>query len=147
MALVAVYTPWRQQTHHMGSAATFLKFFGEGNKLFVTVQRAVCNRLINARQVLQHDTPAAQIHMAHFRIAHLPVGQANGKAAGLEPGARGAVPQSAIVGRFGELDGIVCRLFAVSPAIEDAQYYGFRRLCCLLTHGVTCVSSKIWIRR
>ncbi len=66
-----------------------------------------------------NDAPRANVEMADFAVAHLPIGQANVFAAGLNQGV-GIIAQQAVIIRLaGQRNGIGLGFGAVSPAIED----------------------------
>jgi len=83
-------------------------------------------RLVDARQVLQHDAAGAEIGVADLGIAHLPVGQPDIVLAGVEVGMWPASHQPMPHRRLRALDRVVVTVRALAPAIEDAQHNGTR---------------------
>ena len=77
-------------------------------------QRAVVDRIVDARQVLRHHPAGADIHVADFGIAHLPVGQADGAAGGLQQGVRALGQHAFEIGGMGRGDRVV-GLFGRQP--------------------------------
>ena len=74
VVLVRMHAAGRHQAHDVDGAAARFHFRGEGGERAVGCERAVGDRLVDARQVLHHDAAGAEIHVADFRIAHLPLG-------------------------------------------------------------------------
>src|SRR5690606_36509750 len=81
--------------------------------------------------------PRAQIHVTHFGIAHLPIGQAYMQAGGMHQRV-GAIANKGMPMRQACLgDGIVGRILGVSPTIQNQQQYGLGS-----GHGMTSGSEK-----
>ena len=82
---------------------------------------------VNARQILDHYPPGADIHMPDFGIAHLAGRQPDVAGGGVEEGV-GALRHKLVPGRrLGQRDGVVVALGARPPAVQDAQHDGARR--------------------
>ena len=91
---------------------------------------AVLDHQLNAGAVHVNDAPRANVKMTNFAVAHLPIGQADGWAAGLDQRV-GILPQQTVVHRLaGKCDRIGFGLGAVTPAIEDDQdeWFGTRHI-------------------
>ena len=72
------------------------------------------------------DAAGADVEVADFAVAHLPVGQADVRAAGLDERV-GILAQQPVIGRLArERDGVGLGFGAVSPAVEDDKYEWFR---------------------
>ena len=56
-------------------------------------ERAVGDRLVDARQVLADDRAGAEVEVADLGVAHLPVGQPDGRAAGASAACAGSAPR------------------------------------------------------
>ena len=69
-------------------------------------ERAVRHGVVDAREVLAHDLPGAQVQVADLGVAHLPLGQAHRPAAGGELGVLVALPERVEDRRLGQLDGV-----------------------------------------
>ena len=82
---------------------------------------AVLDHQLDAGAVHVHDAAGADVEVADFAVAHLPVGQADEVAAGVNERV-GILAQQAVVGRLaGERDGVGLGFGAVSPAVEDDE--------------------------
>ena len=82
-------------------------------------ERTVLDRLVDAGEALVHHPAGAQVHMAHFGIAHLSVRQANLDTGGGKQGVRAVLPQPVPDGGGGSSYRVVGGIFAMSPAIQD----------------------------
>jgi hypothetical protein len=72
-------------------------------------------------QVLVDDPTGAEIHVPDFGVAHLPVRQADETALGVDQGMRVGGQQGVPVRQRRLGEGVVGRVFAVAPAVEDEQ--------------------------
>ena len=98
-------------------------FGDEGGELAVGRERAVGDRLVDARQVLHHHAAGAEIHVADFGIAHLPLGQPDMQLRRLEKGDRRGLGQAIEAGRLGAQNGVVGGgLVAMAPAVEHGKH-------------------------
>ena len=61
--------------------------------------------------------------MAHLRIAHLMIWQADSGAAGLNQGVGVGVPEGIHHRGAGSTYGVVIGFVAVTPAIQNGEYY------------------------
>src|ERR1700678_2742210 len=87
---------------------------------------AILDHQVDARDVHMHDAPGANVEMADFAMAHLPLGQADEGPAGVNESV-GILAQQPIVNRLArESDGVGFRFGAVSPAVEDDENEWFR---------------------
>ena len=78
----------------------------------------------NARKILVHDAPRADVHVAHFRITHLASGQANGFARCLDQDMRVVGPHLVPARGIALPNGVVLGLFAMAPAVQNHQDEG-----------------------
>ena len=65
-------------------------------------QRAVGDRLVDARQFLVNDAARAEIQVADFAVAHLPGGQADVLARGAEAALRIGLVEILVEGELGQ---------------------------------------------
>ena len=92
MILMGVHPAVRHQAHQVASPA------GApcgGNQLFErgpVGQAAVMYRGPDARQLLAHDTPGADVEVADFGVAHLAVRKAHIVSVGAQEGVRTGLP-------------------------------------------------------
>ncbi len=82
---------------------------------------AAGDELIDARDVHLHDAARADIHVAHFAIAHLPFGQADGRTGGVNQRVGKFLEQAVVIGLAREGDGVALGFGAVAPAVEDGE--------------------------
>jgi hypothetical protein len=82
---------------------------------------------IDARQVLEHHPPGADVHVAHFRVPHDPFGQADRRAVRGEQrrGEFRAQPGHVLRRRHG--DGVVGEGPPLAPAVENDEERGLQR--------------------
>ena len=78
------------------------------------------DRLVDARDVLIHDPPGAEVHVSDLAVAHQPQGQADLLARSGQERVRIAA-EEVLEERSATLDRVVFLLFAVSPSVEDDQ--------------------------
>jgi len=86
---------------------------------------AVGNGFVNTGEILVDHPPGAEGHMAHFGVAHLPLGQSNSEAGGGDQRFWLMRPQAVPHRGVGGVDGVEFGGVIVSPAVEDDQYRGF----------------------
>ena len=80
---------------------------------------AVLNHQLDARDVHVHDATGANVEVSDLAVAHLPIGQSDERAAGLDQGV-GIFTQQAIVGRLaGQRDGVGFGLRGCSPIRQE----------------------------
>ena len=83
MGLMGMHSTFGQKPCDMTNTTTFFEL---GDDFFDRVgfgNQTGFDRVINFRQFLHHNPTGTQIHMADFRIAHLPFGQADIQTASL----------------------------------------------------------------
>ena len=125
----------RDQPHDMGGAAAFLELCDELLQRRQLRGLALGERLVDARQVLQHDAAGADIGVADLGIAHLAVGQPDIVLARIELGVRPAAHQLVPDRRLRLVDRVVGAVRPLAPAVEDAQHDRFRAG----SHGSRCL--------
>ena len=102
---------------------------GEGfPQYWIASEFAVCDRLVNSRQVLIDDPAGSQVKMANFRVAHLSIGQADVSPARAQF-STGIVPVELVVKRRLREERCVRIFFALlstaridAPAIANNQH-------------------------
>ena len=90
---------------------------------------AAGDELIDARAVHLHDAAGADIQMAHFAIAHLPVRQADGRAGSVDQRVGEFFEDAIVVGLAREGDGVALGFGAVAPAVQDGENNRFGPFC------------------
>ena len=86
---------------------------------------AAGDQLVDARDVHLDDAAGADIQVAHFAIAHLPFGQADVRAGGVNQRVGKILQQAVVIGFAGEGDGVALGFGAIAPAVEDGQHDWF----------------------
>ena len=92
-----------------------------GGNLRVLQQFVLAACDVDLNQVLVHHAAGTQVHVPHFGVAHLPVGQADVFAASLQVAHRIVCPQGVDVRRTLGPDGVGIVVAAFSPAVENHQ--------------------------
>ena len=69
------------------------------------------------------DPPGTDVQVADLGIAHLPLGQADVAALGVDQGVRRGLQQGVPVRQVGLGERVVGGLLAVAPAVEDQQHH------------------------
>ena len=124
VVFVAVHAARRQQAEQVQGAGGGPGGAAGGHELGVFEEAAVFDGGVHAREVLVDDAAGADVHVAHFGIAHLAVRQAHVLAFGVHQGVRAVGQQAAPVGQPGLGQGVVGGVLAVAPAVEDEQKQG-----------------------
>ena len=106
------------ETHQMQltRAAAFHRFEQER----LAEEFAAGDELIHARDVHLHDAAGADIQVAHFAIAHLPFGQTDEGAGGVDQRIGKILEQAVVVGLASEGNGVALGLRAIAPAVEHS---------------------------
>ena len=86
---------------------------------------AVGDRFVQPGQIPVHDAAGARVDVADFRVAHLPIGQAD-----IQPGSgdqrmRLLSPQAIHHRSAGVQDRVVLPLFTMAVTVRDHQYHRF----------------------
>ena len=82
---------------------------------------AILNHELDAGRIHVYDSSCADVQVPDFAVAHLPIGQPNIGAAGLDERV-GIFAQQAVVNRLaGQGDGVGFGFGAVAPAVEDYE--------------------------
>src|SRR5258708_39540194 len=108
----------------MSGAAASPERSNEAGEALVPGERTVFDRPVDARQLLQHDPPGADIHVANLGIAHLTLGQPDKEFARLQQGMWAGRQEAMPVWRLRQLDTVVGAIGAMAPAVEDAKHGG-----------------------
>ena len=127
VVLVAVHAAFGEQAedvHRLARAHGLVHRRADGR---VLEELAVADRFGHAGEVLVHHPAGAEVHMADFGVAHLPVRQADIHA-GAGDQAVGLGRDQAVKHRlFRRIDGVVVMALTVTEAIQDDQDQRFRR--------------------
>jgi hypothetical protein len=126
---MAVHAAGRKQAHHVQRAVVLDRLLAGVDQLRVVEEAAAVDRGVDPGQLLVHHPAGADVHVADLGVAHLAVGQADEAALGVDQRGRAGLPQPAPVGHIGLGDGVVARILAVAPAVQDQQDHGFRAVC------------------
>ncbi len=89
-------------------AGFFLEFAGSDHR-------------VDARDVHLHDAAGADVEVADFAVAHLPVGQSDEVVGGLDQRVGKFAQQLVVGGLARERDGVVGGFGAIAPSIEDGE--------------------------
>ncbi len=122
MALMGVHAARAHQPHKMRGPAGRFQLVGEGDQFAILRKTAVLDGPIDLRQVHPHDPPGADIHMPDFGVAHLPLRQPDIRSRTGQHRRRLRGHKRVVVRRVGQGRRIALTLFAIAPAIKDAQY-------------------------
>ncbi len=101
-------------------------------------QRTVRDGRVDLRQILQHHSPGADVHVADFGIAHLPVGETYGMLGGIEQAPGIGFGKRVEIGRSRLKNGVMRRIGAVlhmPPAVENGKKHGFGAFLERIVHG------------
>ena len=79
------------------------------------------DRAVNSREFLIHHAACADIQMAYFGVAHLPLGQADFGFRGVDQRMRMIAPELVPIGFFGLEDGVVGPIGAATKAIQNNE--------------------------
>ena len=80
------------------------------------VELPALDALGDAHEVLGHHPAGAEVQVADLAVAHLAFGEPHGEAAGVEQGAREAIPRAGARPAWGQLDRVALALRADSPS-------------------------------
>ena len=116
-----VYAAVRGQAHEVHADALRLGIFESLDDLGIPEDRVVAAGAVDLHEVLVDHTAGADIEVAHLRVAHLSVGQADVLAVGAQFGMGVLFGHGRdVCGMYGRNDiGLV--VMAVAPAIENHQ--------------------------
>ncbi len=128
LLLVAVHATGREQPEYMQGGGRLRRSGAGADQFGIVEETAVLDRRVHPGQVLVNDATGAQVHVAHFRISHLPLRQAHVAALGVDKGVGTGGQQAAPVGQGGLGQRIVLGLVAMAPAIQDQQDHGLGAL-------------------
>ena len=121
MFLVGVHAAVGDQAEEMQLPACFTRPLHGLHYRWILSEFARRNQRVDARDVHLHNAPGTDVQVAHFAVAHLPVGQAD-KVLRCANQRVGELAQELVVGRFArQSNGIVGCFSAVTPSIEDGQ--------------------------
>ncbi len=114
---------------------------GEGSSQHLVLrQRAVGDRLVDAREVLVDDRARTEVEVADLAVAHLPVRQPDRAAARGERRVRVALPEVVEDRRLGERDRVARAVRRQAPAVEDDEDRRGKRV-----HGAQTPAAAVTI--
>ncbi len=121
VALVAVHSAGRHQPHQVAGAAAGRQRRGDAVDRRPALELALGDRLVDARQVLEHHAAGTEVHVADFGVAHLALRQADMLFGGVHQPARPTRAQAVEHRCVGERDRVVLGGVALAPAVHDAE--------------------------
>jgi hypothetical protein len=128
LVLVRMHAAGRHQAHDVGGAAGCLQGGNGIAQHRVGGEAAVGDGGVDARQVLHHHAPGAEVHVADLGVAHLSARQPHLVLGGVDQGVRRGGEEAVQVRRRRLADGVVLAGLAMAPAVEDAEHHGARRI-------------------
>ncbi len=149
VVLVRMHPSRRDQPEQVAGAFRLAELADEPGQRCGLGEAAVGDGVADAHQLLVYHPAGADVHVADLRVAHLPVGQADIAAGGVQEGVWTGLPQPGESGGLGEADGVVLGCVAPAEAVEDYQHHRTNRLrhgtgppCgCLAPSGVAGVEQ------
>ena len=120
--LVRVHAAVREQADEVQRAVATGAGIEQGVQRGVAGQLVPRDGLVDAGQVLEHDSSRAEVHVPDLGVAHLAGRQPHRLAAGGQPAGRIPVADLAVDRRSRLADGVAARLGAVSPAVENDEH-------------------------
>jgi len=101
-------TPFARSLHRLHNRRVLLKFSRR-------------DLLVDSRDVHLHNPAGADVQVAHFAVAHLPIRKPDEMLRGPDQRIRELPQQLVIRGLARQRDGIVLGLGSVTPAVEDGK--------------------------
>src|SRR5262249_6380403 len=121
VALVRMHAAVGHESEEMKLPATGARVLHRFEQRRVLEELAALNHQRDARSTQMHDAPGANVQMADLAVAHLPFGETDERAAGLNERV-GIFTQQAVVSRLSrERDGVGIGFGSVTPAVEDDE--------------------------
>ena len=133
LRMVRVHAAGRQEAHDVRRAARVPEPRDEARERRLAREFAAFDGRIDARQVLGHDAPGAQVHVTDLGVAHLARRQADLPRRGVEQRVRAGAGEPVEHRRPGQADRVVLAGLPVAPAVQDAKHHGARSA--VLIHG------------
>jgi len=124
MVLVRVHATRRGKAQQMAGAAAPLQDGDQFGQERMPGERAIRDGVVDARQLRDCDAAGPEVHVADLGITHLALGQADEGLGGVDQALRAGRDHAIVVGRARIEDGVVGRVRAMAPAVEDAQDCG-----------------------
>ena len=87
----------------------------------ILLELARGDQRVDARDVHLHNAARADVQVADFAVAHLPVGQADKMLRGADQRVGKLAQQLVVGGLAGQRNGVVGGFGAVAPSVEDGQ--------------------------
>ena len=127
VVLVAVYAAGGQKAKQVDRTPRGLRGIRGAHERRILRQLARGGVLINAREFLEDDPARPQVHVPHFRIAHLPFREPHGEPRAVDQAVRRFAPEP-IPGRgLGQGNSIVRPRRCVAKAVENDEQGRARR--------------------
>ncbi len=124
VVLVRVHPARRDEPHEMSRPAALVEPREETLERRAAGQVPAFRRGVDAGQILGHDAPGAEVHVADLRVAHLAGRQADLLFGGLDQGIRAGGVKALERRRLGHADRVVLAALPVAPAVQDAKHHG-----------------------
>ena len=121
MLLVRVHAAVGDQAEEMQLPAAFARALHGLHDRRVLLELAGRNQRVDARDVHLHDAPGADVQVAHFAVAHLPVGQADEVLRRADQRVGKLAQQLVVGGLARQRDGVVGGFGAIAPSVEDGE--------------------------
>ena len=121
MVLMSVHAARRGEADQVQCRAALLQRGDRLGEDRVGRERAVLDRIVDARQVGHGNAAGAEVHVADLGIAHLPLGQTDEGFRGVDQPLRTGGDQPVEVRGAGAQDGVVGALGTMAPPVEDAE--------------------------
>ncbi|MNV82321.1 hypothetical protein D3C71_1760470 [compost metagenome] len=118
---MTVHAARRQQAEQVHRAAAAPGAIDQVEQRRIGGELAGGDRPVDAREVLVHHAAGAEVHVAHFGVAHLPLGQADGGPRGGDPAMRKALQQAVQGRRARRGQGVGIGLLTQTDAIQNNQ--------------------------
>ena len=119
--LVCMHAARRREPHQMADPAALPQGRDHVRQQRIARQRSVREGGVDPRQVRHRDAPGAEVHVADFGVAHLPLRQADEALRRIDQTLRASRDQAIEVRRAGIEDGIVPGIGTEPPAVENAE--------------------------
>ena len=121
MLLVRVHAAVRDQAEQMQLPSALARPLHGLHDRRVLLELARSDQRVDARDVHLHNAARADVQVADFAVAHLPVRQAHKVVRSLDQRVRELAQQLVVGGLAGQRNGIVGGFGAITPSVKDGQ--------------------------